>query len=173
MPALFTTFASSQVIGLSAAGFFLGSTMGISPFNVVPILESSNIPRTARAPLYGHMFHGRGRPAFALTALGGAAAFITAYYSRPANISVEQSRALLVAAGSLLIAVPHTIIWMVPIYSALGDVKYSGTEVESKVRWDKLMRSFHTGNSIRVLLYAAAYGLGIYSLASSQVTSVF
>jgi hypothetical protein len=147
---LFSIFASSQAIGLSAAGFFLASTMGISPFNTIPILERSDVhtcsapqtiilpmqttqlPHSARAPLYGHMFSGRGRPAFAITTLGGAAAFFTAYFNRPADISVDHSRMLLVAAGSLLIAIPHTIIWMVPIYKALSDVKYSGTEVESR-----------------------------------------
>ncbi|KAJ7633721.1 hypothetical protein B0H17DRAFT_1217484 [Mycena rosella] len=106
-------------LGLSAAGFFLASTAGISPFNLIPIVESSSpcsSPYAARAPLYGHMFSVRGRPAFLVTALGGAAAFFTAYYTRPADISVEHSRALLAAAGALIVAVPHTVLAMVPVY---------------------------------------------------------
>jgi hypothetical protein len=35
-------FTSSQVVGLSAAGFFLSSTTNISPFNLIPIVERSN-----------------------------------------------------------------------------------------------------------------------------------
>ncbi|KAJ6529824.1 hypothetical protein B0H19DRAFT_1242783 [Mycena capillaripes] len=172
MAPLFSTFPSSQVIGLSAAGFFLASTVHISPFNLIPIVERSKLAPAARAPLYGHMFHARGRPAFIGTTIGGAAAFLIAYFNRPVDTSILQSRALLVAAGSLLIAIPHTVIWMVPIYKKLGDEKYSGSDVQAKERWDGLMKRFYAGNSIRLLLYGTAYALGIYGLAASQVTSI-
>ncbi|KAJ7618311.1 hypothetical protein DFH06DRAFT_1479000 [Mycena polygramma] len=165
-------FASSQIIGLSAAGFFLASTMNSSPFNLIPIVERSNLPLVSRAPLYAHMFSGRGRPAFITTAVGGAAAFLTAYFTRPSDTSLIQSRALLGAAGALLIAVPHTIIWMLPVYKALGDEKYAGTEVQAKERWDGLMKRFYAGNRIRLLLYGTAYALGICGLTASKVTSV-
>ncbi|KAJ7456116.1 hypothetical protein FB451DRAFT_1512483 [Mycena latifolia] len=177
MPALFTPFPASQVVGLSAAGFFLASTMGLSPFNVIPNVERSNLPLETRAPLYGHMFSGRGRPTFAISTLGGAAAFLAAYFTRPADISADHTRALLGAAGALILAVPHTVIWMVPVYKGLADVKYSGTEVQAKAngveeRWNGLMARFYFGNSIRLLFFATAYALGIYGLASSQVSSV-
>ncbi|KAJ7833888.1 hypothetical protein B0H14DRAFT_2800007 [Mycena olivaceomarginata] len=94
----------------------------------------------------------------------GAAAFLTAYFYRPSDISPEHSRALLGAAGALLIAVPHTIISMVPIYKALADTTYSGTEVQAK--------AIYTGNSVRLLLYATAYALGTYGLAVSRVTTI-
>ncbi|KAJ7100430.1 hypothetical protein C8R44DRAFT_859343 [Mycena epipterygia] len=174
MPPLFSLFASSQVLGLSAAGFFLASTTNISPFNLVPIAErsASQLPLATRASLYGHMFSGRGRPAFIATTLGGAAAFFTAYANRPDDISLEHSRALLGAAGTLLLAIPHTVIWMVPVYHELSDSKFSGTEVQAKERWDGLMKRFHSGNSIRLLLFATAYALGVYGLSSSKVTSL-
>ncbi|KAJ7602682.1 hypothetical protein B0H17DRAFT_1154927 [Mycena rosella] len=172
MPALFSPFVASQALGLSAAGFFLASTASISPFNLIPIVESSSLPYAARAPLYGHMFSVRGRPAFLVTALGGAAAFFTAYYTRPADISVEHSRALLAAAGALIVAVPHTVLAMVPVYHALSDAKYSGTDAQAKVRWDGLIARYYRGNSLRVLLFATAYALGTYGLASSHVTGL-
>ncbi|KAJ7353036.1 hypothetical protein DFH08DRAFT_855825 [Mycena albidolilacea] len=172
MPALFSIFTSTQAIGVSAAGFFLASTTSLSPFNLIPIAEQSKLSPAERAPLYGRMFFARGRPAFAGTALGGAAAFLTAYFNRPSDISPEHSRALLGAAGALLIAVPHTIISMVPIYKALADTTYSGTEVQAKERWNGLMKRFYTGNSVRLLLYATAYALGTYGLAVSQVTTI-
>ncbi|KAJ7452969.1 hypothetical protein B0H11DRAFT_2326757 [Mycena galericulata] len=172
MSPLLGLFPSSQIVGISAAGFFLASTLSISPFNLIPIVERSELSPAIRAPLYGHMFLARGRPAFIATALGGAAAFFTAYYNRPSDISLEHSRALLFAAGSLLIAIPHTVIWMVPIYKGLGDVKYSGTEVQAKERWTGLMKRFYFGNSVRLLLFATSYALGIYGLASSKVSSV-
>ncbi|KAF7366178.1 hypothetical protein MVEN_00494800 [Mycena venus] len=120
----------------------------------------------------GACFFGRGRPAMLATAFGGAAAFLTAYFNRPADITLEHSRALLLAAGSLLISLPHTIIWMVPVYKGLSDEKYAGTEVQAKERWDGLMKRFYAGNSIRLLLFATAYALGIYGLAASHITSV-
>ncbi|KAJ7447464.1 hypothetical protein FB451DRAFT_1375639 [Mycena latifolia] len=173
MPALFTQFPAFQVLGLSAAGFFLASTMDVSPFNAIPNLERSNIPLATRASLYRHMFHGRGWPSFAISTFGGAAAFLTAYLTRPADISADHSRALLGAAGALIIAVPHTLIWMVPVYKGLADVKYSGTELQAKERWDGLMARMYFGNSVRLLFLAMAYALGVYGVASSQVTSVF
>jgi hypothetical protein len=55
------------------------------------------------------MFFSRGRPAFIGTAIGGGAAFLVAYFNRPADISLAHSRALLAAAGSLLLAVTPDI----------------------------------------------------------------
>ncbi|KAF7360672.1 hypothetical protein MVEN_00798900 [Mycena venus] len=55
------------------------------------------------------------------------------------------SRALLGAAGALLLAVPQTAIWMLPIYKALGEETYAGTEGQTK---------------------------GIYGLASSSVAAL-
>ncbi|KAJ7840788.1 hypothetical protein B0H13DRAFT_2287014 [Mycena leptocephala] len=121
MVAFLSVFTSSQVVGLSAAGFFLSSTTNVSPFNLIPIIERSNVITPAtRAPLYKHMFFSRGRPAFIGTAIGGGAAFLVAYFNRPADISQAHSRALLAAAGSLLLAVPHTVIWVLPIYKELA-----------------------------------------------------
>ncbi|KAJ7864451.1 hypothetical protein B0H14DRAFT_3443504 [Mycena olivaceomarginata] len=169
MPALPGIFASSQVVGISAAGFFLAGTVGISPFNLIPIAERSNLSPATRAPLYKYMFHVRGKRAFIGSSLGGAAAFLVAYFNRPADISLEHSRTLIAAATALLVTVPQTVIWMLPIYKALGDETYAGTEAQAKERWAGLMKRFYRGNSIRVLLYTTAYVLGIYSLASSKV----
>ncbi|KAF7360695.1 hypothetical protein MVEN_00801300 [Mycena venus] len=172
MPPLLGVFVSSQVVGLSAAGFFLASTMGSSPFNLIPIAERSNLSPATRAPLYKHMFFVRGRRAFIGSAFGGAAAFLVAYFNRPADIALEHSRALLGAAGALLLAVLQTAIWMLPIYKALGDETHAGTEVQAKERWDSLMKRFYRGNFVRVVLYTVAYALGIYGLASSRVAAL-
>ncbi|KAK7044413.1 hypothetical protein R3P38DRAFT_2878625 [Favolaschia claudopus] len=170
MVPLLGIFASSQVIGVTAAGFFLASTVGISPFNLIPLAEHGNLPPSTLAPLYTHMFLTRGRRAFLAGSLGAAAAFLTAYFNRPADISLEHSRALLGAAGLLIAAVPHTIIWMVPVYKQLGNGAYKGTEEQTKERWQTLMSRFYRGNSIRVAIFLAAYSLGIYGLTSSKVT---
>ncbi|KAJ7779430.1 hypothetical protein DFH07DRAFT_795025 [Mycena maculata] len=188
MAPLLSVFPSTHIVGLSLAGFWLASATNISPFNMIPNLEHSKLEPATRAPLYGHLFFARGRPVFIVTALGGGAAFLAAYFTRPEDTSVLHSRALLAAAGSLLIAVPHTIVWMVPVYKALADVNVSGTEVQLKgkqtisstviladgriERWEGLMRRFYIGNSIRLLFYATAYALGLYGLASAKIISV-
>ncbi|KAJ7108940.1 hypothetical protein C8R43DRAFT_184354 [Mycena crocata] len=176
MAPLFSIFASSQAIGLTAAGFFFFSTMGISPFNLIPIVERTDIPPQTRAPLYRHLFLYRGKRAFLTTTLGGVAAFLLAYRTRPADISLDHARALLGAAGALFLAIPHTAIWMVPIYKELADKGVyakngSGSGVE-KERWNGIMKRFYGGNNLRVFLFGTAYALGLYALASSKVTSV-
>ncbi|KAJ6622075.1 hypothetical protein B0H10DRAFT_2432007 [Mycena sp. CBHHK59/15] len=171
MAPFLSPFVAAQAVGLSASGFFLFSTMSISPWNIISMLEPSDISLIKRAPLYGRAFFGRGRPVFIGTAFGGAGAYLLAYLNRPSDISLEHSRALLAAAATLVVAVPHTVIWMLPIYKGLANEKYSGTEVEAKERWNGLMKRFYGGNSIRLVLYATAYALGIYGLAASHVTS--
>ncbi|KAF8189445.1 hypothetical protein K438DRAFT_945669 [Mycena galopus ATCC 62051] len=177
MSHLLGIFASSQIVGVSAAGFFLASTMGISPLNLIPIVERSNLSPATRAPLYKHMFLVRGRRAFITTAFGGAAAFLVAYFNRPADIALGHEYALLGAAGALALAVPHTVVWVLPIYKALGDESvYAGTgavtEAQARERWAKLMDRFYRGNFVRVMFYSVAYALGIYGLASARVTGL-
>ncbi|KAJ7670086.1 hypothetical protein DFH06DRAFT_1321103 [Mycena polygramma] len=167
MPQLLNAFVSSQVIGISATGLFVGSTMNSGPFNLIPIVQRSNLPPAWRVHLYRHMTSGNGRLVFLGSSLGGALAFLVAYFARPADISLSQSRALLGAATALVIAVPHTMIWMLPIYKALGDDRYSGNEAQFHERWEGLMKRFHTGNSIRLMLYATACAVGLYGLAAS------
>ncbi|KAJ7676546.1 hypothetical protein DFH06DRAFT_1317179 [Mycena polygramma] len=120
----------SQVFGVSATGLFMRSTMNPGDFNLVSIVERSEVaaiitlrilPRaTAKLiAMYGiSSFPPPGAPIY--TALGGAAAFLAAYFDRPANIPFGQSRALLAAATALFGAVLHTAVWMVPVYTALG-----------------------------------------------------
>ncbi|KAJ6472941.1 hypothetical protein C8R47DRAFT_1076837 [Mycena vitilis] len=153
MPQLLSAFILSQVVGISATGLFVGSTMNSGPFNMIPIVQRSKLPSAWRAHLYTCMTSGNGRLVFLGSSLGGAVAFFTAYFARPAHIQLSQSRALLAAAAALILAVPHTMIWMLPIYKALGDEKYSGTEAQTQERWDGLMERFKTGNSIRLMLY--------------------
>ncbi len=77
------------------------------------------------------MFHKQGRPAFIASILLGVAGYATAYLTRPSDISAEHARALLIGAASLVVALPHTVIAMVPVYKQLGEAaKFKGTELE-------------------------------------------
>ncbi|KAJ6502843.1 hypothetical protein C8R47DRAFT_1251650 [Mycena vitilis] len=169
MSNLLSAFILAQVYGVSATALFMGSTMSPGGFNLVSIVGRSKLPSTWRAHLYGCLITGSGRQVFLTTGLGGAAAFLTAYLTRPAHIPVGQGSALLAAATALVGAVVHTAVWMVPIYSALGDQADFGTEAQTQERWAGLMKRFQRGNLIRLTLFATAHALGIYGLAVSRV----
>lgn len=52
----------------------------------------------------------------------GVLGLLVAYTHRPADISVSHSRAIIAAGVSLAVSIPHTLLFVVPIYNDLANV---------------------------------------------------
>lgn len=76
------------------------------------------------------MFFKNGRPAFIGSVFIGVAGFTTAYLNRPSDISNEHSKALLVGIAALVVALPHTILSMVPVYKGITTIDVAAADVD-------------------------------------------
>lgn len=68
------------------------------------------------------MIKSRGKPSMIGSVALGVVGLIVAYTHRPANISVSHSRAIVTAGVALAVSIPHTLIFVVPIYNDLANV---------------------------------------------------
>lgn len=75
-----------------------------------------------KATIFSHMIKSRGKPSMIGSVALGVIGLIVAYIHRPADISVSHSRAIVAAGVALAASIPHTLLFVVPIYNDLANV---------------------------------------------------
>ncbi|KAL8286825.1 hypothetical protein RQP46_004353 [Phenoliferia psychrophenolica] len=123
MANILSPFVLGQAVGVTCSGLFAFGTLSVSPFNAFSAVERSSLSVSDRSKLVTELLHSNGRKAFLSSVLVGSAAYLTAFIYRPATTSLAHSRVLHGAAIALLLAVPHTLVVMLPVYARLADVE--------------------------------------------------
>lgn len=94
---------------------------------------------------------------------------MVAYLSRPSKISVFHSRVLLGAAFTLLLAVPHTVLLVLPVYKKLAaESEAKAEDKEAEKRWEVALKQFYFENGLRTALFGGVYAVGLWSLINSK-----